>query len=79
MLHPPASVRCPWLPATGRQAAAVEPRSLRNCCLRPTFVLLTVPCPSPALQDVAVEPLNPHLFWSAAEDGAVRQFDTRLP
>jgi hypothetical protein len=31
------------------------------------------------LQDVAVEPLNPHLFWSAAEDGCVRQFDTRVP
>ncbi|EFN53955.1 hypothetical protein CHLNCDRAFT_136223 [Chlorella variabilis] len=30
-------------------------------------------------RDVAVEPLNPHLFWSAAEDGFVRQYDTRLP
>jgi hypothetical protein len=36
-------------------------------------------CPHLCLQDVAVEPLNPHLFWSAAEDGAVRQFDTRVP
>lgn len=30
------------------------------------------------VQDVTVEPLNPHLFWSAAEDGTVRQFDTRV-
>jgi hypothetical protein len=27
---------------------------------------------------VEVEPNNPHLFWSAAEDGTVRQYDTRL-
>lgn len=26
---------------------------------------------------VEVEPNNPHLFWSAAEDGLVRQYDTR--
>lgn len=25
-----------------------------------------------------VEPNNPHVFWSAAEDGTVRQYDTRL-
>ena len=25
-----------------------------------------------------MEPSNPHLFWSAAEDGTVRQYDTRL-
>lgn len=25
-----------------------------------------------------MEPNNPHLFWSAAEDGTVRQYDTRL-
>lgn len=29
------------------------------------------------LQDVKVEPMNPHNFWSAGEDGMVRQFDTR--
>jgi hypothetical protein len=28
-------------------------------------------------QDVEVEPHNPHLFWSASEDGTVRQFDVR--
>lgn len=26
---------------------------------------------------VEVEPGNPHMFWSASEDGTVRQFDTR--
>ena len=31
------------------------------------------------VQGVEVEPNNPHLFWSAAEDGTVRQYDTRLP
>lgn len=31
------------------------------------------------LQGVEVEPNNPHVFWSAAEDGTVRQYDTRLP
>ena len=31
-----------------------------------------------AKQAVEVEPLNPNLFWSAAEDGTVRQFDKRL-
>ena len=36
-------------------------------------------CHHGRVKDVAVEPLNPHLFWSAAEDGLVRQFDTRLP
>ena len=30
------------------------------------------------LQCVEVEPGNPHLFWSASEDGTVRQFDTRM-
>ena len=29
-------------------------------------------------QGVEVEPNNPHVFWSAAEDGIVRQYDTRL-
>eukprot|EP00963_Diacronema_lutheri_P007196 scaffold630_cov350-Pavlova_lutheri.AAC.7 len=27
---------------------------------------------------IEVEPSNPHLFWSAAEDGLVRQYDTRV-
>ena len=31
------------------------------------------------LQGVEVEPSNPHVFWSAAEDGTVRQYDARLP
>ncbi len=30
-----------------------------------------------ALQGVEVAPGDPHLFWSVAEDGDVRQFDTR--
>ena len=30
-------------------------------------------------QGVEVEPGNPNLFWSAAEDGTVRQYDARLP
>ena len=29
------------------------------------------------LQAVETEPQNPHNFWSASEDGTVRQFDTR--
>ena len=29
-------------------------------------------------QGVEIEPNNPHIFWSAAEDGTVRQYDTRL-
>lgn len=31
------------------------------------------------MQDVAVEPGNPHCFWSAAQDGRVHQFDLRCP
>ncbi|KXZ56155.1 hypothetical protein GPECTOR_1g132 [Gonium pectorale] len=31
------------------------------------------------VKDVKVEPLNPHNFWSAGEDGLVRQYDTRAP
>ena len=31
------------------------------------------------MQGVEVEPNNPHVFWSAAEDDTVRQYDTRLP
>ena len=30
-------------------------------------------------QDVEVEPGNPYLFWSAGEDGTIRQFDAREP
>lgn len=30
------------------------------------------------LQTVEVAPGDPHLFWSASEDGTVRQFDLRL-
>jgi hypothetical protein len=30
-----------------------------------------------AVQEVEVAPGDPHLFWSAAEDGQVRQYDTR--
>jgi len=32
---------------------------------------------SSRVKAVEVEPLNPHNFWSASEDGTVRQFDTR--
>lgn len=28
---------------------------------------------------VEVEPMEPHLFWSASEDGTVRQYDLRTP
>jgi hypothetical protein len=31
----------------------------------------------PPAQEVEVAPGEPHLFWSAAEDGQVRQYDTR--
>ena len=35
-------------------------------------------CAMSALQQaVEVEPMNPNLFWSASEDGTVRQFDKR--
>lgn len=30
-----------------------------------------------AVQSVDVEPGNPHMFWSASEDGTVRQTDLR--
>ncbi len=30
-------------------------------------------------QDVEVEPGNPHMFWSASEDGYLRQHDIRTP
>ena len=29
------------------------------------------------MQAVEVEPHNPNMFWSASEDGTVRQFDKR--
>lgn len=45
------------------------------CC---ALSLLTPAEPCWRLQCVEVEPGNPHLFWSASEDGTVRQFDTRL-
>ncbi|KAL0042807.1 hypothetical protein WJX79_000477 [Trebouxia sp. C0005] len=35
-------------------------------------------CHRARVKGVEVEPNNPHLFWSAAEDGTVRQYDTRL-
>ncbi|KAL0048474.1 hypothetical protein WJX82_004068 [Trebouxia sp. C0006] len=35
-------------------------------------------CHRSRVKGVEVEPNNPHLFWSAAEDGTVRQYDTRL-
>lgn len=38
---------------------------------------LTAPCA--CWQGVEVEAGNPHLFWSAAEDGTVRQYDVRQP
>jgi len=34
-------------------------------------------CHRGRVKDVEVEPHNPHLFWSASEDGTVRQFDVR--
>ncbi|GBF94894.1 hypothetical protein Rsub_08137 [Raphidocelis subcapitata] len=36
-------------------------------------------CHDNRVKDVKVAPGEPHLFWSASEDGTVRQFDTRLP
>jgi len=35
-------------------------------------------CHQGRVKDVEVSPDSPHLFWSAAEDGAIRQFDTRI-
>mmetsp|Transcript_4466 Transcript_4466/g.10812 ORF Transcript_4466/g.10812 Transcript_4466/m.10812 type:complete len:654 (-) Transcript_4466:616-2577(-) len=34
-------------------------------------------CHRSRVKDVEVQPHNPHMFWSASEDGTVRQFDTR--
>ncbi|KAK9823623.1 hypothetical protein WJX72_004300 [[Myrmecia] bisecta] len=34
-------------------------------------------CHTSRVKAVEVEPSNPHMFWSAAEDGTVRQFDLR--
>jgi hypothetical protein len=39
----------------------------------------TKPTTTITKQDVKVAPGDPYLFWSASEDGTVRQFDTRLP
>lgn len=36
-------------------------------------------CHKDRVKDVEVEAGNPNVFWSASEDGTVRQFDTRLP
>jgi len=36
-------------------------------------------CHAGRVKELAVEIGNPHLFWSAAEDGTVRQWDRRLP
>ncbi|KAK9863498.1 hypothetical protein WJX84_002533 [Apatococcus fuscideae] len=36
-------------------------------------------CHKARVKDVEVEPQNPHLFWSASEDGFVRQYDIRCP
>lgn len=36
-------------------------------------------CHRARVKGVEVEPNNPHLFWSAAEDGTVRQYDLRIP
>ncbi|GAX77513.1 hypothetical protein CEUSTIGMA_g4957.t1 [Chlamydomonas eustigma] len=35
-------------------------------------------CHTNRVKDVRIEPMNPHNFWSAGEDGMVRQFDTRI-
>lgn len=45
------------------------------------LLALTAPSAIPSLhclQEVEVCPQEPHLFWSAGEDGMVRQYDTRL-
>jgi hypothetical protein len=38
----------------------------------PRCVLLSI------LQEVEVCPQDPHMFWSAGEDGMIKQYDTRL-
>lgn len=54
-----------------RQTASCTKSKQIGCKGNTTFTCLT--------QGVEVEPGNPNLFWSAAEDGTVRQYDARLP
>ena len=35
-------------------------------------------CHRGRVKKLSTDPSDPHLFWSASEDGTVRQFDTRI-
>ncbi|XP_072153269.1 WD and tetratricopeptide repeats protein 1 isoform X2 [Bemisia tabaci] len=36
-------------------------------------------CSTGRVKRIATHYLHPHLYWAAAEDGAIRQYDTRVP
>ena len=41
--------------------------------------ILTCNCPAGRVKRIATAPNIPYLFWSAAEDGIIMQFDMRAP
>ncbi|KAL4428996.1 hypothetical protein ABPG77_006035 [Micractinium sp. CCAP 211/92] len=73
---PPASMKPPVRTDNGGGGSRRNPNVSATPASARTVVYT---CHRSRVKDVAVEALNPHLFWSAAEDGAVRQFDTRVP
>ncbi|KAK9827817.1 hypothetical protein WJX74_003555 [Apatococcus lobatus] len=57
---------------------STRPRRQPDASSTPVAVHTTLyGCHKGRVKDVEVEPQNPHLFWSASEDGQVRQYDTR--
>ncbi|GMH35920.1 hypothetical protein BSKO_03788 [Bryopsis sp. KO-2023] len=68
----------------GRQGGNGETRHWRGIRSPPAHEVIEVDpqttvysCHRSRVKDVEVEPMNPHNFWSACEDGFIRQFDVR--
>eukprot|EP00798_Chlamydomonas_sp_ICE-L_P008194 gene8194-1456_t len=83
-LHPADSTRpATATPATRDSSGAPRngytPSSPSSSHTR-TAMPLTVSygCHKSRVKEVEVEPMNPFNFWSAGEDGCIRQFDTRI-
>ncbi|GFR41420.1 hypothetical protein Agub_g2104, partial [Astrephomene gubernaculifera] len=78
-----------WVSGAGRQSTAAAagggPALRRRVGSASSHLQLVTPrtrvfySHKDRVKDVKVEPLNPHAFWSAGEDGVVRQYDTRAP
>jgi len=66
---------------TGADGRGAGMALLRDIEVPPTVTVASstksFACHRGRVKDVEVEPNNPFLFWSASEDGTVRQFDTR--